>query len=354
MNQKIKLLDGLRGCAALFVVLAHLPQITDSTIGILIKNALSFSRIAYISVDIFFILSGFLITRNMIKDKKNGKFSFTNFYIKRAFRIFPIYYISILAVGIIISWDHLSYVALYLSNYYFSINTEPNAMRHTWSLAVEEHFYMIWPAIVFLFSKEQLLKYWKLIMFLLIITSVVFFYSYFSIETASKLVDKSTNTRFLSLILGALIAYKEKELRTIKNINMLLIISIISYSIAIGSRLLNIQIPYIAFLYVFSAIGSVSFFLYVLNSENKSNLAYSIFGSKLLVFLGSISYGLYLYHYSILYYFGLTNLQLDKAPIEYISVFELLKISLIIIVITLVSYYYVEKPLMKYKEKFIR
>ena len=80
----IKVLNGLRGYAAVFVVLAHMPQMSGSSLGEFFRNLLSFSRIAYISVDIFFVLSGFLITRNLLKELKKTDFiSFRRFYFKR-------------------------------------------------------------------------------------------------------------------------------------------------------------------------------------------------------------------------------------------------------------------------------
>lgn len=354
MKTKINVLDGLRGLAALLVVLAHLPQISQMTAMYLFKNAMAFTRLAYISVDIFFILSGFLITRILIRDKLDGRLSFKLFYLKRSLRIFPIYYLAIILVGFLISWENLGYVSLYLSNYFFSFNTTPNAMRHTWSLAVEEHFYLFWPAVVFVAKDSFIKKYLSITVFLIILLSIIFYYSYFTIEEANMLVEKSTNTRFLSLMFGATIAYNEDKMSNFKRYNLLLMASIVAYSIAIFSRLVNVGIPYIIFLYLFSAIGSTFFFLYVLNSERKDNIIKKVFTSKLLVFLGSISYGLYLYHYPIYYFFGLTNVQMMLSNTTYVG-FSGIFIPLVLVFVTsIVSYYFLELPIIRFKDKIAK
>jgi len=349
----IKVLNGLRGYAALFVVLAHLPQIGEYSLSHIFQKSLAFTRIAYISVDMFFILSGFLITRNLIKEKnKTGSISLVKFYNKRFLRIFPIYYISILFVWIFITSKDLGYVATYLSNYFFAFHEYPHPLRHTWSLAVEEHFYIFWPAIILLISDHFIKKYLAFVTIGIIGFSVIMLYNLFSIEEVTNLIEKSTNTRMLSLIAGSILAYHEDKMRSISKTLPILFVSLLAYSIAMLSRLvLDPGFLYTLILYIFSFLGCFLLFIYVLNLENKSGFANKIFVNKFIIYLGSISYGLYLYHYIIYYYFGITNVQLALAGKTFVAPIQILLPFILSLIIPIVSFNLIEKPLLKLKNK---
>lgn len=102
-------LDGLRGLCALAIVLAHFPLV-DSSWGDFRYLAI-FYRLDYLGVDVFFVLSGFLITRILINDKNNNV-SLKYFFIRRSLRIFPIYYLLIFNVWLFFDEEHLIYNAL--------------------------------------------------------------------------------------------------------------------------------------------------------------------------------------------------------------------------------------------------
>lgn len=164
----IPALDGLRGVAILLVMLIHfgaqagLPPL--------------FHRLAYmgwVGVDLFFVLSGFLISK-ILMESKNSPSYFKNFYMRRALRIFPLYYF-ILFVGIFVLPLYLSeevvktyfdgsisgagYLFAYMTN--FSLVFIPGltfgVFGHFWSLAIEEHFYLLWPAVVKWQGKNRLI-----------------------------------------------------------------------------------------------------------------------------------------------------------------------------------------------------
>ena len=103
--KKIETLDGLRGFAVLMVVIHHLPPIDGGIFWKAVNAIPVYLKVGYFGVDIFFVLSGFLITKILIKDKQREDFSFKRFYLKRALRIFPIYFLTLLAVGFLFSWD---------------------------------------------------------------------------------------------------------------------------------------------------------------------------------------------------------------------------------------------------------
>lgn len=350
---KIKSLDGLRGLAALTVTIAHLPQITDYSLAHYIKFFLSYSKAAYIAVDIFLILSGFLITRILLKNKRENNFSFKQFYKNRFLRIYPIYYLTILLVGIFISWDSLGYVALFLSNYYFPFHPGSNAMLHTWTLAVENQFYLIWPFIVYYVSPTAFIKHWWKFTLPFIAISIIVFYTLFPLNLGNELVRTSTNTRILSLIIGAVVAYNEYKFRNFKKTNILLIGSIILFFLVFLSNIyyyfFNPLLVYYISTYIFATLGSTCLFLFVLNSEKKNNITYRLFSSKPLTFLGLISYALYLYHYPIYHLFHINGTQIAEQATKTISLEVGLSALLLSIIASIASYYLIEKPILKLK-----
>lgn len=128
-------------------------------------------REGWVGVDLFFVLSGFLIT-GILVDTKHGEGYFRNFYARRSLRIFPLYFVFLACVFLVLphlpriaSWQSETalgtqiYFWTYLSNFLIGIRgwgASPLLIGHTWSLAVEEQFYLIWPAVVLLASRRKL------------------------------------------------------------------------------------------------------------------------------------------------------------------------------------------------------
>ncbi len=148
--QRVKELDSIRGLAALCIVLYHLWA---AWIGVLGS-----------AIDLFFVLSGYLITSIILSHPPSGEFLFA-FYARRGLRIWPVYYLSLFLLVAINPWTSrpgsLAGLPQYLTftqfvPYYWS-DAEPAfipAFRHTWSLAVEEQFYLIWPALLLLLGRK--------------------------------------------------------------------------------------------------------------------------------------------------------------------------------------------------------
>ena len=144
-------LDGLRAVAVLLVLWAHFPFVTGSFVSEAFWKISQALRTGYIGVDLFFVMSGFLITRILLNERlSNGTISFRRFYINRALRIFPIYYICIAIYALLYArhdGDLLSLVT-YTFNVYKPLYPDPVALEHTWSLSVEEQFYLAWPFVM--------------------------------------------------------------------------------------------------------------------------------------------------------------------------------------------------------------
>ena len=145
-RKHIPQLDGMRGLAVLLVLLAH--------------SAIAFTRVpamrwiegyGNLGVQLFFVLSGFLITRILLDTKDTPHF-FRNFFVRRALRIYPLYY-ALLGFVVFSGLVHQHGVRwwpyiLYLSNIIYGAGREPSPLGPVWSLAVEEQFYLVWPFVV--------------------------------------------------------------------------------------------------------------------------------------------------------------------------------------------------------------
>jgi peptidoglycan/LPS O-acetylase OafA/YrhL len=163
----IPALDGLRGIAVLTVMLLHFNMLEPAGV---VTGALSRTfSIGWIGVDLFFVLSGFLIT-GILYDAKGATHYFRNFYLRRSLRIFPLYYAYLFAILIVLplvrpgSMTRLegdTWLWTYLSNVLFARagwEGMPEHTIHLWSLAIEEQFYLLWPLVVFFCDRSRLIK----------------------------------------------------------------------------------------------------------------------------------------------------------------------------------------------------
>jgi len=172
-------IDGLRALAIVAVLFFHFDVALFSG--------------GYVGVDIFFVISGFLITQNIMVDIQKGSFSFAKFYLRRMRRLFPALFVTwlgtILFGYLLFTPEHferlgksLLYSLLSVSNFffwneagYFDTTIDFKPLLHTWSLAVEEQFYFVWPAILLLLSKLR--KTIWLILFIIISSAISLYWT---------------------------------------------------------------------------------------------------------------------------------------------------------------------------------
>ncbi|MGH7179181.1 MAG: acyltransferase family protein, partial [Tepidisphaeraceae bacterium] len=164
-------LDAVRGVAILSVMVFHFAA--EAADGSAVANAfLRVSVLGRCGVDLFFVLSGFLIT-GILYDTRDSERYFRTFYARRILRIFPLYYGTIAVLAVFVPFvlrmdiaEHRPFVAnqhwlwLYLTNFAQAFG-HPEAMGrlgHLWSLAIEEHFYLAWPLVIFFFNRESAIR----------------------------------------------------------------------------------------------------------------------------------------------------------------------------------------------------
>ncbi|MCI5144936.1 MAG: acyltransferase, partial [Candidatus Electrothrix sp. AR3] len=200
--------DGLRAFAVLAVLFYHFD--------------FSFFSGGFTGVDIFFVISGFLITQNIMADLSKGSFSFARFYTRRIRRLFPALFVtlvlSLLFGFLLFTPEHylrlaksLLYSVLSVSNFffwqeagYFDTAVDFKPLLHTWSLAVEEQFYLIWPALLFLLFK--LGKKW-ILLFLLLSSALSLYWSEQWLLTDPSGAFFLTPFRIIEFAFGAIMAW---------------------------------------------------------------------------------------------------------------------------------------------------
>ena len=260
-------------------------------------------------VDLFFVLSGFLITGILVDSRGRSRY-FRNFYARRTLRIFPLYY-AVVAFSLLIlphipnpktanfgriAGDEIWYW-LYLSN--FSIAAH-NAFRHaildiSWSLAIEEQFYLIWPAVVFFLSPRQL----KRVCFALIAVAPLIRAVAAVNGTGWIAIYVLTPMRVDALAYGALVAILLREGGLLEWRRAAWWLGIISAAIWVGTGLTTEAYREVAAaqVVVYSATGiCFSSMLVLVLTAHESSPARRIFRNRGLITLGLYSYGLYLFH----------------------------------------------------------
>jgi peptidoglycan/LPS O-acetylase OafA/YrhL len=357
-TQRILQLDGLRGIAVLFVVAFHYVnnQLGAGDLTQLNKAETLLMRITYFGwagVDLFFVLSGFLIGTILLKNRGSGSY-FKTFYIRRFFRIVPIYYLLLFVFAILKRSNiYMPDAYIFQNNipvfYYFGFiqnfamghlgHFGPEALTPTWSLAVEEQFYLIIPLVVYYLKPGQL-KYF--IIFCLILAPM-------SRLLANNWYEKYTllPSRIDSPVMGFLLAY----LLSNPVVNEWIVGKIQTVKI-IAFLLLFFSI----FIYIFSDIGvfnhtviALIFSLILIIVLNTQGLLFKILSSRLFVFIGSISYFLYLYHQLVN---GVLHLWLLNQKIPLLESSLDLWVTMLAFILTIalasVSYRYLEKPMVSY------
>jgi peptidoglycan/LPS O-acetylase OafA/YrhL len=348
-------LDGLRGIAILLVVFYH-------NFGFI-----NYFFFGWLGVDLFFVLSGFLITDILLKTKGSPNY-LKNFYIRRVLRIFPLYYVALILFLILIpnfTPDVLSlgyYVQnqiwfwAYLQNWLFIFypSHTTSALNHFWSLAVEEQFYLIWPFVILLFRKTKRLIY--LLIFLLIgVITLRFTLWTFQIERIAYF-NLYTFSRIDGICIGSLLAV----LRTVnhKAINRYFTI------IVLGLAVLNFVFYFFnkqnQFSYPYLAIAGYTTFAIIFGLlVNEGVERQDTFISRLLSFrpfrfFGTISYSLYVFHWPVYLMTANTLKRWSEKNIEIInpSITASIIATILSVLLAWLSFHFFEKKFLALKKNF--
>ncbi len=348
-------LDGIRGLAIILVLLYH----CFFDFGI--------TRIGWVGVNLFFLLSGYLIT-NILLQTKNNKHYFKNFFLRRSLRIFPLYYLFLVIIFFLISIffpfltgnfnyynDHQVWFWLYIQNWLYALDGFPDNyfLHHLWSLAVEEQFYLFWPFVVFFIPARKLLY----VNFLFIIFANIFrFYLGQQLGYVFPYQYVHLFSCMDALLWGAVLAnlqqlnildrYK-KVVIFIFLLTLILIGGFIAFKRSLFFEQLIPLFPIINLFFACVLYFSIGNFKY-------SETINRFLSKKSLTWFGKYSYGLYIYHYPVylalingIVYFSITNSQTlgNKVFIGIVAV-------VLSALLAYLSYHFYEKRFLKLKDKF--
>jgi peptidoglycan/LPS O-acetylase OafA/YrhL len=348
-------LDSLRAIAVVNVMLSHFTPAN-------VYNSFASSLISiydwFPGVPLFFVLSGFLITGILLRcrdtiSSNNQSFGFTlgRFYIRRFLRILPIYYVTLFVTALIskqvrsVFFWHLTYTTNIMV---FFRGTFDGTSSHLWSLSMEEQFYIFWPFLILLTPRKNLLKVILTTIALAVISRVGCYFIGLNSDRIYVFPLTSLDALGLGALLSFFIHYQDCYDRTKRNF---------------CNFGLWICLPVIIFFIVFKKIEIFEtlikptilavFYMWLINraAEGFSGLIGKVLELKHLVFIGKISYGLYLYHYFMnplvsktFLYFDLSN----KIPIS----LEIIIKFIVTFAIAILSWFLIERPINSFKHQF--
>lgn len=350
MSSKVFLpgLNGIRAIAASSVIIAHIA-------AHLVENGLFeksyFGNFGGYAVTLFFTLSGFLITYLLLKEiEKKSDIDVKKFYIRRILRIWPLYFFYILLVLIVMNFavsQNILYYIFIVPNIPFALQLATGSavaiplLIHYWSLGVEEQFYAFWPWLI---KKSTHIKR----------TIIVFCVAFFGMKVVLSFLHAPVewqalfqHTRFGCLAIGALGAYlyfEKNKLLSVLNSNYAALLSWIV-----------LLLFFIDVLRVFSIVNneiiSVVTLVIIFNQINNPKPLISL-ENRVFDYLGKISFGLYIYNPLVIY---LLSSQLTHLPVEnlYLKTGVLFLITfLVIVLVSHISFFYLEKPFLAIKHKY--
>jgi len=327
---RIKCIDGLRAIAVLPVILFHFGYLPNG----------------YFGVDVFFVISGFLITGLIYAECKERQFSIRYFYLRRARRILPmVSFITVFSVivGLFVMLPHdldtlaQSVIAttLFSNNIlqaittkdYWNIANEFKPLMHTWSLGIEEQYYFLYPVLFLLFSARKL----KLILPILLVLTVISLTLYFMPFFGGSAKFYYLPFRFFELSFGGVFAVLLKDgILNQKNsfisaFCLLSIVAVLTFNIKIIPNYLQLCL-------IISATCGVIVF-----TNDGKNFSSIILQNKFIVYIGMISFSLYMWHQVILAFTRYFILE-EVTASWYFSIF------VVTFVLSILSYNFIEQP----------
>jgi peptidoglycan/LPS O-acetylase OafA/YrhL len=328
-------IDGLRALAVIPVIFFHV----------------GFTKFVggFVGVDVFFVISGYLITRIINRELQQGRFSLAEFYRRRVLRIFPALFAMFAVTTIIASFfllplelvrycESLISAAGFGSNIYFNFQpsgyfngeSATKGLLHTWSLSVEEQFYLFWPVILAVAHAKSFNRVRQISIFIIAIS---FAYSVWLVSTGSTSGFFLIPSRAWELMIGALIAVipaARNENRWLREI--LSVSGILAILYCVRRYTSGTDFPGLAALA--PCLGAAAI---IYAGGSGTSLGAKFLSLRPIVFIGKISFSLYLWHWPVIFFVEVGLMRQQTLPIQLGEIFASL-------VLGYVSWRYVEQP----------
>ena len=324
-------IDGLRAFAVLTVIFFHAK--------------FEIFKGGFLGVDIFFVISGYLISSILLLNIKNNNFSFIRFYYKRVKRLFPALFVVMIITSIpsyflmlpdelenfgqsiISTLGFSNNLLLFITTDYWQLEADFKPLLHTWSLGVEEQFYLFFPTFIYLFTKKNNLKRTEKYLWILLLSSfssIFIFENAYGIETFYLMP-----TRLWEFAFGALVAVRRLQNTSNLNYPFLGILGLIIISVCVIMFDKTTPLPFL----IMPVIGTSLIIMYT----NPGEKIYKMLTISPLKKIGLLSYGAYLIHVPLFTYFRLGS---NSEPSKFVY------IILIILSFLLADlmYKYIEEP----------
>lgn len=298
---RIKNLDTFRAIAALIVLIVHTEGVRWSNFG---HSVFDCVPSGHLSVILFFVISGFLISFLLSEEKKNyGVISLKDFYVRRILRIWPLYYLILLLSVLVLSYEPTARAIVYAVSICPNIprafrSDEWGASPQIWSIGVENQFYIFFPLLVFFLSRKQL--YTFLLLFIAVYTVLPHFIDFINVRTINSAVLMDFNFKFyadckfnslaVGCLAGLILSDKSSILKLLYN-RYLFYASTMAAIVIWG---LNLNVCGYT-----DEIMTLFFAIIILNVCTNSDLNIT-FENRVTKFLGKISYGIYMWHYIVI------------------------------------------------------
>lgn len=340
-------IDGLRGIAIIAVLFFHLGQKMFS--------------LGWAGVELFFVLSGFLITRILLNARdKEGYFK--KFYIRRTLRIFPIYYLVLLLCTIALLFASSSELRV-LPFYYLYIQTIPQIatefrvvplLSHTWTLAIEEQFYLVWPAVVFLLRGK------KLLVAIGVLMATALCLRFISLGFSNPfLIDGWIGVQVDALAAGALVAYAASHVSSRKVLQRWLSVAFVLGTLSLIAIVVLLGPAAFWTPKIWGRSWAGPLLISAMTSCFAGLVGLTAIGHPWTSWLkfqplrrwGKISYGIYLYHPFVLLFVSQLTARLYHGHNHLISIsFTLAKLGVTYLV-AWISWQVIEKPILQLKDR---
>lgn len=348
-------LDGLRGLAILLVIACHN------------FNFIPYFEFGWVGVDLFFVLSGFLITDILLRTRGTEGY-LRNFYIRRILRIFPLYY-GVLILFFLVTprvaplqvqfeyYHHTPSLAwLHLQNWLYIAHIPPNdlmLMGHFWSLSVEEQFYLVWPFVVLFAATAKRLRYF--IYGLLAACVLLRLGSWFYFGDGYTNFQTQFMTRIDGLCVGSLVAtwrLQDSAAATRKIFRFTGTVLLFHLLVMLVAKIGFPGFPHFRFLGYTSLAALFGCFV-IVASNATSRRQLSWLQTPFLTYMGRISYGLYVFHWPALTLSKILFLdRLTQNGWSYDTAYSLLSVVALVVavIISILSYHFFEKRMLALKD----